>query len=53
MLRAAGLDDAGMQKWHCEFEQRSPEAHQAFLESLGIDIHEITQIRAFSRTCPN
>lgn len=53
MLRAAGLDDAGMHKWHCEFEQRSPEAHQAFLESLGIDTHEIMQIRAFSRTCPH
>lgn len=52
MLRAAGLDEVGMHKWHCEFEQRSPEAHQAFLESLGIDALEITQIRAFSRKCP-
>ena len=52
MLQAAGLDDTGMHKWHCEFEQRSPEAHQAFLESLGIDPYEITQIRAFSRKCP-
>lgn len=49
MLRAAGLDEAGMQKWHCEFEQRSPEAHQDFLESLGISTEEIAQIRAFSR----
>lgn len=52
MLRAAGLDDAGMHKWHCEFEQRSPEAHQAFLESLGIDPYEITQIRTFSHKYP-
>ena len=52
MLQAAGLDDTGMHKWHCEFEQRSPEAHQAFLESLGIDPYEIAQIRAFSRKCP-
>lgn len=31
-----GLDDGGMRKWHSEFEQRSPEAHQDFLESLGM-----------------
>lgn len=52
MLRAAGLDEAGMHKWHCEFEQRSPEAHQDFLESLGINEEEIQQIRAFSRLPP-
>lgn len=49
MLRAAGLDEVGMHKWHCEFEQRSPEAHQDFLESLGIDAEEIKQIREYSR----
>lgn len=49
MLRAAGLDEAGMCKWHSEFEQRSPEAHQDFLESLGIDAAEITLIRQHSR----
>lgn len=49
MLRAAGLDEAGMHKWHCEFEQRSPQAHQDFLESLGINAAEIAQIREFSR----
>lgn len=49
MLRVAGLDDAGMRKWHREFEQRSPEAHQDFLESLGIDDEEITLIRQHSR----
>ncbi|MBU0653699.1 MAG: hypothetical protein KJ914_01045 [Gammaproteobacteria bacterium] len=49
MLRAAGLDDAGMRKWHSEFEQRSPEAHQDFLESLGIDDEEIALIRQHSR----
>ncbi len=49
MLRAAGLDEAGMRKWHSEFEQRSPEAHQDFLESLGIDEVEIALIRQHSR----
>ena len=46
MLRAAGLDDAGMENWHREFELTSPEAHQDFLESIGIDEDEIKAIRA-------
>lgn len=49
MLRAAGLDEIGMNKWHAEFEQRSPEAHQDFLESLGIDAQEIQRIRQLSK----
>ncbi len=49
MLRAAGLDEAGMWKWHSEFEQYSPEAHQDFLESLGIDAQEIALIRQRSQ----
>ncbi len=49
MLRAAGLDEAGMQRWHREFEQQAPEAHQAFLVSLGIDAEEIAAIRGWSR----
>ncbi len=49
MFRAAGLDEAGMCKWHREFEQRSPAAHQDFLESLGIDEAEIALIRQRSR----
>lgn len=49
MLRAAGLDEDGMQKWHAEFEQRSPEAHQDFLESLGIEAEEIKSIRQLSK----
>lgn len=49
MLRAAGLDEIGMNKWHAEFEQRSPEAHQDFLESLGIEAEEIQMIRQMSR----
>jgi len=48
ILRAAGLDDAGMMDWHKEFELTSPEAHQDFLESIGIDQDEIETIRAWS-----
>jgi len=50
MLRAAGLDEDGMRNWHVEFERTSPEGHQDFLESIGIDGAEIEQIREWSRT---
>lgn len=49
MLRASGLDEAGMKRWHVEFESTSPEAHQDFLESLGVNAHEIEAIRRWSR----
>ena len=49
ILRAAGLDDAGMKNWHVEFEKTSPEAHQDFLESLGIEKKEVAAIRDWSR----
>jgi len=49
MLSAAGLDEAGMRQWHIEFEKASPEAHQDFLESIGIGHEEIESIRAWSK----
>lgn len=49
LLREAGLDDAAMQRWHEAFEQSLPEAHQDFLESLGLDSTEIAHIRRASR----
>lgn len=45
MLRAAGMDDENMRRWHGEFERRAPEAHQAFLLSLGITEAEARLIR--------
>lgn len=48
MLKAAGLDEAGMRNWHIEFEKTSPEAHQDFLESLGLEKGEISAIRDWS-----
>jgi MerR family transcriptional regulator, thiopeptide resistance regulator len=49
LLEASGLDEEGMKKWHIEFERTSPEAHQDFLESIGIDADEISEIREWSR----
>lgn len=48
ILRASGLDDDGMQRWHSEFERSAPEAHQDFLESLGLQETEIKIIRGIS-----
>jgi MerR family transcriptional regulator, thiopeptide resistance regulator len=49
MLRAAGMSEAAMDAWHREFELRAPEAHLAFLLSLGISLEEVELIRAASR----
>jgi DNA-binding transcriptional MerR regulator len=52
LLRATGLGDDDMNRWHVEFEAMAPEAHQDFLESLGIRPSEIAAIRARSRARP-
>lgn len=49
ILRATGLSEEDMQRWHVEFEQSAPEAHQDFLESLGIAAEEVADIRRWSR----
>lgn len=48
ILRAAGVDDAAMHRWHVEFERMAPDAHQDFLESLGLDATEVARIRRWS-----
>lgn len=49
ILAATGMSDEDMQQWHVEFERSLPEAHQDFLESLGIESGEITMIRRCSQ----
>jgi DNA-binding transcriptional MerR regulator len=49
ILRAAGMDERDMQRWHVEFEALAPEAHQDFLESLGLGALEVRRIRRSSR----
>ena len=39
-----------MSRWHVEFERLSPEAHQDFLEFLGLEDDEIARIRGWSRS---
>jgi DNA-binding transcriptional MerR regulator len=49
LLRGAGLDEAAMARWHAVFEAQAPEAHQDFLESLGVPAAEVEAIRSWSR----
>ena len=49
LLRSAGMDDKAMGDWHHAFEQLSPDAHQHFLESLGIPADEVKAIRCWSQ----
>lgn len=49
LQHAAGVDDAAMQRWHALFEQQSPQAHEDFLRSLGVDEAGIARIRGWSR----
>ncbi len=46
MFREIGLDDGQMHRWHKLFEARHPDAHQAFLEWLGLSPEDIAQARA-------
>jgi hypothetical protein len=50
VFRAAGLDDAGMQRWHREFETRYPTQHRAFMSWLQIPDAEIARIQEWSRS---
>jgi len=46
LFRAAGMDEAAMRRWHRLFEERDPQAHEAFLRSLGLGSAEVARIRA-------
>lgn len=50
ILRATGMDEDDMWRWHREFERMAPSAHQEFLESLNIEADEIESIRSRSRS---
>jgi hypothetical protein len=49
IMQAAGFSEEDMHNWHFQFEKMEPEAHQEFLESLGIKPAEIVKIREYSR----
>lgn len=50
IMKACGLSEEQMQRWHAEFERSAPEEHQEFLEFLHIPAEEIASIRKKSQT---
>ncbi len=49
IMKACGLSDEQMHRWHAEFERSAPQEHQEFLEFLHIPSEEITTIRKHSK----
>ena len=49
IMKASGLTEADMHRWHAEFERAAPDEHQEFLEFLHIPTDEIRSIRESSR----
>jgi DNA-binding transcriptional MerR regulator len=50
IMKACGLSNEQMNRWHAEFERSAPAEHQEFLEFLRIPAEEIASIRQKSRT---
>jgi DNA-binding transcriptional MerR regulator len=48
IMKASGLTEADMHRWHAEFEKAAPEEHQEVLEFLHIPAAEIRTIRDWS-----
>ena len=46
IMKASGLTEKEMHRWHAEFEKAAPEEHQEFLEFLHIPAAEIQTIRS-------
>lgn len=49
IMRAAGLTETDMHRFHVEFEKSAPQEHQEFLEFLHIPADEVNSIREASR----
>ena len=45
IMKACGLSDEQMHRWHAEFERSAPEEHEEFLKFLHIPAAEIKTIR--------
>ncbi len=50
IMRAAGLTEEDMSRFHAEFERNAPAEHQEFLEFLHIPADEIRTIREASKS---
>lgn len=50
IMRASGLSEENMHRWHAQFEQAAPEDHEEFLRFLHIPDEEVRSIRNWSRS---
>jgi len=50
LLTEAGITDTQKAQLHAAFEKRYPDAHQSFLEWLGLPADAVRDIRSHSRT---
>jgi hypothetical protein len=50
VLNDAGITEEQKARLHAAFEKRYPEAHQSFLEWLGLPVDAVREIRSRSRT---
>ena len=48
LLKASGLSEEMMRKWHIKFEEAAPDKHLVFLRYLKISDEEIKAIRSWS-----
>lgn len=48
IMKASGLSEKEMHRWHVEFERAAPAEHQEFLQFLHIPAAEIRTIRDWS-----
>ena len=48
ILKAAGLSEEMMRKWHIQFEKAAPAEHHAFLQFLQIPDREIEIIKSWA-----
>jgi hypothetical protein len=49
LFEQIGLSHDQMKQWHKLFEAQHPDAHQHFLEWLGLPANEVARIRLESR----
>ena len=50
IMKAAGLSEEDMHRWHREFERAAPDDHEEFLKYLQIAPEQIRSIREWSRS---
>jgi DNA-binding transcriptional MerR regulator len=45
ILKASGMNNEDLSRWHAEFEKNTPEAHHAFLLWIGLSEKQVLSVR--------